>query len=65
MTKARLIASVDEQFENEPAEPDVPEELSSVPLEDCSVVEPVSHGVVRRVETKQSPIYMFFPAIMP
>ena len=61
MTKARLIASIDEQFENEPAEPDVLEELPSVPLEDCSVVEPVGHGVARRVETKESPyLHVFF-----
>ena len=60
MTKARLIASIDEQFENEPAEPDVLEELPSVPLEDCSVVEPVGHGVARRVETKQSPYLHVF-----
>ena len=65
MTKARLIASIDEQFGNEPAEPDVQEELPSVPLEDCSVVEPVGHGVACRLETKQSPQKHVFPAIMP
>ena len=31
-----------------------------VPLEGCSVVEPVGHGVARRVETKQSPYLHVF-----
>ena len=60
MTKARLIALIDEQFENEPAEPDVLEELPLVPLKDCSVVEPVGHGVAHCVETKQSPYLHVF-----
>ena len=59
MAKARLIASIDEELENESCDSYVPVELSQETLDEVEVVRP-GHGIARHVETKHLDIYGFF-----